>query len=91
MSKPLPVSRYDKGCTRGPKREPVGGEVKGTGITIKGKPFYLVIDQTKYEYNGFHDWEQLSRWFFDCLVDYQRKNPTIFNPDNGDLMEIYGP
>jgi len=32
---------------------------------------YLVIDGHRYDYNGVHDWELFSRWFFDSLLDYE--------------------
>lgn len=42
-------------------------------VTVKGREFHLIIDGCRYEYNGVHDWELISRWFFDSLADYEFK------------------
>ncbi len=42
-------------------------------MTVKGREMYLVIDGNRYDYNGVHDWELFSRWFFDSLLDYEAK------------------
>jgi hypothetical protein len=48
-------------------------EMPALGAVVKGRDMHLIIDGSRYDYNGTHDWEQFSKWFFDSLADHEKK------------------